>query len=291
MKSLLFLLPIFCLSQASYGQSTAQDKISVGLDLYGGGSNLPGLRHFTDQLWAGRELFTPSVAYLRWESSQGTTARLALGVGDVTRGSNALYKQPVELWVKHGSVTAGRFFTHFGQQEWQYEAKEGLQWEGALGSLNVTAALQKSPTSPQSHGYVRLLHAPNTKTQLGLSVASGEGFSYGTILNRGIGADASLTRGAWLLRSELDSFSGAQQQRFHFGMLSATYQGLAGEVRPFVSYYDWQDSTQAQALGSFHSLIAGVGFPVTGGLSAELAGSKANKRFNGWLQLHFTWEH
>lgn len=297
MKRLLLLLPVLCLSSASYSQTPPPPArgLFVGLDLYGGVSNLPGLRRFGDQLWAGNQTFTPSVATLRWESGQQTSARLSVGVADATKGDSPAYRQPVELWVKRtlgqGSVTAGRFFTPFGQQEWQFEAKEGAQWEGPLGALRATVALQKDPTTKKSNGYLRAVHSADSNTQVALSLASGQGITYGTALETGVGADATLTRGSWLLRSELDHFTGPQKQHFSFAMGSATYQGLKGGLKPFTSYYHWDDHTTAGAFGSFHTLIGGVTFPAGPGLTVETAGAQQGNRFNSWLQLRFTWEH
>ena len=295
MKRLSLLLFVLALPQTSYSQTKPKAGLFAGLDLYGGLSNIPGLRRFSDQLWAGNQIFTPSVAYLRWESGQSTSARVAVGVGDAARGSNALYKQPVELWVKQksgaGSLTAGRFFTPFGQQEWQYETKEGLQWEQPLGPLALTVALQKDPLTRRGNAYVRLVHAPEESTQVGLSLAGGKGFSYGTDFEQGVAVDATLTRGPWLLRTEWDYYTAPRGQRFPFGMATATYQGLRGGIRPFASYYTWKDTSSAATFGDYSALIGGVGFPITAGLSAEAATTKAGSRQNTWLQLHFTWEH
>ena len=265
--------------------------IHAGLDLYGGISSRPGLRRFADQLWAGNQIFTPSVGYLRWENGQKTSARIAVGLGDATRGSEALYKQPVEAWVKQqvgaGSVTVGRFFTPFGQQEWQYESREGVQWE----SRALTLALQSNTTTKRTNGYLRAPLSSTEDTQLGLSLAVGKGFSYSSSFDQGVGLDATLTRGAWKLRSEIDRFSGAQKARFEFAFGSVSYQRLPSGLEPFVSYYHWRDTSTAQDLGNYHTLIGGVTAPVGPHLSLEAATAREGSRQNTWLQFHFTREH
>lgn len=294
---LAVLFVVLGLASACQAQTpVASPRLTVGLDLYGGISSKAGLRRFSDQLWAANQIYTPSVATLNWASGQGTEARVAIGLGEASRGDAALYKQPVELWGRQklggGSLQVGRFFTPFGLQEWQYEAREGIQWESARGALGVTASLQKDPVTRRGNGYLRLLTTSKSEaTQLGVSLAGGKGFSYGTALEQGIGLDATLHRGAWLLRSELDRFVGPQRQGFRFALASATYEGLTSGVQPFVSYYDWQDRTQAQELGTFHTLIGGATLPVSKGLTAELAGAQEGKRFQTWLQFHFVWEH
>ncbi|WP_394795271.1 hypothetical protein [Armatimonas sp.] len=265
--------------------------IHAGLDLYGGISSRPGRRRFADQLWAGNQIFTPSVGYLRWENGQKTSARVSVGVGDAVRGSNALYKQPVEAWAKQqvgaGSVTVGRFFTPFGLQEWQYEAREGVQWESSA----FTLAVQSNTTTKRTNGYLRAPLVSTADTQLGVSLVTGKGFSYSSSFDQGAGIDATLTRGAFKLRSELDRFSGPQKARFEFAFGSVSYQRLPLEIQPYVSYYHWHDTSAAQAHGSYHTLIGGVTAPVGPNLSLDVATAQEGSRQNTWLQFHFTWEH
>ncbi len=265
--------------------------IHAGLDLYCGISSRPGLRRFADQLWAGNQIYTPSVGYLRWEDGQKTSARISVGVGDAARGSNALYKQPVEAWVKQqvgtGNVTVGRFFTPFGQQEWQYETREGVQWESNAFLL----AVQNNTITRRTNAYFRAPLLAKEDTQLGVSLATGKGFSFSSSFDQGVGVDATLTRGAFKLRSEIDRFSGPQKARFEFAFGSVSYQRLPSGIEPFVSYYHWRDTSAAQDLGSYHTLIGGVTAPIGPNLSLEAATAREGSRQNTWLQLHFTWEH
>lgn len=264
--------------------------VHAGIDIYGGVSSRPGLRRFTDQLWAGNQLFTPSVGYLRWDNGQKTSARIALGIGQSTTGRDPLFKQPVELWVRQqersGALTTGRFFATFGQNEWQFESRDGVQWESGA----VTLAIQNNKDTQRANGYLRAQHTLSKTDQVGLSLAAGRGFSYSSGFDQGIGVDATLVRGPWQLRSELDRFSDSQRARFEFAFSSLTYQRLPAGIEPFVRYYQWHDASRAQALGSYHTLIGGLTAPIGPGLSLEAASAKDGSRQNTWVQLQFTWE-
>ena len=283
----VFALAFFALP-ASAQDSAPVKALRVGLDLYAGASDIPGQKRPTDQLWAGQTVFTPSVAYASWTGGRGTSARVALGVGATTLRRPRLFPQPVEAWarqeLKGGSaaLTVGRFFAPFGQQEWQYEAKDGAMWES--GSVTLSA---------QSKGvfYGRKTVLLASGATLGVSVASGRGFSYGSSHSRGAALDFLGERGGWRVRAESDRLfypgSGAGNFRFDFAQLA---YARGKRVLPFLSRYDWRDSRTQGGLGDFKSEIAGVHWTLTPSLSLETATARANGRRVAWAQLHFTQE-
>lgn len=277
----------------AWAQAPPSGGLHVGLDLYVGASNAPGHRRLTDQFWAAESTFTPSVATLRWEGSPRRAARLAVGIGDASTAAAPTFRQPVEAWYQEplgdGALTVGRFFTPFGAQEWQYEAHDGLMWTGAQGRTQLIAAVQKSPGSDRTHLYARLGASLPGDASVGLSVAAGRGFSYDSPHDRGIAVDATVPRGPWTLRGEVDAFSGPDGARFRFatGTLSCT---VHPGVEPFVTGYRWSERGPVESLGSFRSAIVGVAWQATSVLGVEAATARAAGRSVTWLQLHVAWE-
>lgn len=265
-----------------------ESRLSVGLDAYAGLSDIPGQKRPTDQLWAAQTVFTPSVVYGRWSDGKGVTARAALGVGGATLRRPRLFPQPVELWVrkefKSGSdaLTLGRFFAPFGQQEWQYESKSGAQWES--GALSV--AVQE-----RGRLYGRWSGSVAPGATLGVSAASGRGFSYGSVHDKGLGLDFLLEKKNWRVRAESDRFFGAQKSRFRFDFGQLTWTG-GGKIQPFVSRYTWHDSLAQSAggLGAFRSEILGMNWGLRPGVSLETATARAEGHRVAWAQLHLVRE-
>jgi hypothetical protein len=261
-------------------------RLTVGLDAYAGLSDIPGQKRPTDQLWAAQTVFTPSVVYGRYDNGKGVTARAALGVGGATLRRPRLFPQPVELWarkeLKPGALTLGRFFAPFGQQEWQYEAKNGAQWE----SGGLSAALQE-----RGRLYGRWSGSVAPGTTLGVSAASGRGFSYGSIHDKGLGLDFLGEKKNWRLRAESDRFFGAQKSRFRFDFAQLTWTG-GGRVQPFVSRYTWHDSQSQEGggLGAFRSEIVGISWGLRPGVSVETATARVGGRRVSWAQMRITRE-
>jgi hypothetical protein len=261
-----------------------EKAVTVGVDLYAGLSDIPGQRRPTDQLWAGQTVFTPSVVYATWAGQRGTSARLALGVGGATLRTPRLFPQPVEAWVRQGkdgrALTLGRFFAPFGQQEWQFQARNGAMVE--VGRLTLAA---------QERGmlYGRWSAPVAPGATLGVSAASGRGFSYGSVYNRGAGLDLAAAGSGWQLRAESDRFYGPFGARFRFDFARLEWTRNRA-VQPFVSRYDWHDSQSeaAGALGSFRSEIVGATWPITPQLSLETATARASGRRVAWAQVRFT---
>lgn len=256
-----------------------EKALHVGMDLSMGASDIPGQRRVTDQMWDG----PPSVTCMTWKK-RGASARIAVGVGNATLKQPGMFPQPVEAWgrqeLKNGSaITLGRFFAPFGQQEWEYEAKDGAMWE----EKNLTVALQD-----RGRLYVRNSFAVATGATLGVSAARGRGFSFGSPYQVGMALDFQAERGLWKLRAESDRFShptgGVGRFRFDFAQLAY----VAGKrIQPFLSRYDWRDSHADAALGSFRREIVGVNWSLRPGVSLETATAHAEGRQVAWAQLHF----
>jgi hypothetical protein len=284
-----FALTIFLLAFPVLAQDPAPSKaLHVGLDVYAGVSDIPGQRRPTDQLWAGQTVFTPSVAYATW-TGQSTSAKVSLGVGEATLRRPRLFRQPVEAWVRQelnggaAALSVGRFFAPFGQQEWQYEAREGAMWEAG----HLTVAVQN-----RGVGYGRWTTTLAPGAILGVSAARGRGFSYGSTYTRGAALDLLAERGGWRVRAESDRFfqpeDGAESDfRFDFAQLAYTKNK---RVQPFLSRYDWRDSRAGGGMGSFRSEIVGANWTLSPSLSLETATALAGGRRVAWGQLRFTQE-
>jgi hypothetical protein len=142
-------------AQGAPAQEPAPTTLSIGVDAYSGISNLTGYKRYSDGFWAaGAGPAYPSIAYLKWQESNGATAKFAYGTGDLYRGRNSIVTQPVEAWYQRPlgkfSLTAGKFWVPFALQEWQYETKWGVQLQRTFGSTNVTGSVN----------YDRVTHDP-----------------------------------------------------------------------------------------------------------------------------------
>ncbi len=100
--------------------------LTLGADLFGGVSNLPGARRFRDGFWIGSGPNYPSNLYGIYNAKDGTNAKIAVSVGKLYNGSVENFDQPIEAYVsknyKGTQLTAGKFYVPFELAEWQYES-------------------------------------------------------------------------------------------------------------------------------------------------------------------------
>ncbi len=264
--------------------------LRFGVESWLGASNQAGFRRITDQFWAAQSSFTPSMASATYGDGKGRTAKVGLGFGEATLGRDRFMPQPVEAWVRDATgpatITVGRFFAPFGVQEWQYEPRDGVQWEAPWARGQAALAVQTS-NGRRSNGYFRYGRDVSKQWNVGVSAAVGAGFSYGSAHDRGFGIDATGATGRVSTMIEADQFSGAGTA-FRFAMARADY-AILPRWSPFVSTYRWRE-TGSDVLGSWKATMAGVAWKISDGLDLEAAVSRAAGRDVRWFQLHWAWE-
>lgn len=268
-------------------------RLSAGVDVYSGVSNLEGQRRFSDGFWAsGASLAYPSIAFLKLDRRDGSAAKLSLGTGDLYRGSSSTVKQPVEAWYQKPvgklTLTAGKYWVPFALQEWQYEIKPGVQMQRALGASDYVASLNYDRLTHHPNFYFRTGRNFGSKTNIGLSLAAGNGISYGSIHNKAFGLDVSLQGRNFKLFSEFVAMQRRSSDRFTFFYNKLVYD-KPDSLKPFVAYYNWKDKNDS--FGSFHSIAYGTTYQIRPGLLIEGGGAKTGDKTIYWVQLHFLLEH
>jgi hypothetical protein len=276
----------------SGAETAPENTFAAGLDVYSGISNYEGVRRFSDGFWmAGAGLAYPSVAYLKMERRDGSSARLTMGAGDMYRGSSRTVNQPVEAWFQKPvgklSVTAGKFWVPFALQEWQYESKYGVQLQRKLGQTDFIGSVNYDRVSQCPNLYFRAGHNFREGVSAGVSLAAGEGLSYGSLHNKAIALDASLQNGNLQFFSEFSVLQRRASDRFTFFHLKLIYDRDA-RLKPFAAFYKWND--RGDAFGDFRSLAAGATYTIRPELLVEggLAATRDKNIF--WIQLHLTLE-
>jgi hypothetical protein len=263
----------------------------AGADLYYGGSNLDGFRHFRDGFWvAGSSLAYPSHVYLRYNQQNGAQAKVAISLGELYNGSTG-FEQPVEAWWKqplkgsNGSVTLGKFYVPFDLQEWEYETKWGGLYEGEWNGTTLGAAVVYNRNVDHANGYARVGHNFSKHVNVGVSLAAGSGLMYDTVHDKAIGVDLTASAGDWELLSEYMGARGTAAQRFRFNWARLNYNRWE-RFKPFVARYDYKDTTGA--LGAFRSYVGGAGYALRPDLSLEGGYAVATGKNIWFAQIHWT---
>lgn len=278
-------------TETAPSEGVTERAFKAGVDLFYGVSNLPGARRFRDGFWIGYGPAYPSVVYGRWETPKGSAAKVAVGVGKLYNGSVANVDQPVEAWYQRplGSqtVTVGKFYVPFALQEWQYETKWGVQLAGKAGKADYVVSANHNHNVDAVNVYGRVSQALTKNITLGLSLGGGQGFSFDSVHDRGIGLDATAEWRGWQLNSEYVVLQRRAQERFQFAFAKLAYTRL-GRLTPFISRHTWFD--RAGELGNFNNSAAGLAYQLTPTLAVEGAFARGGGQSVRWIQAHYTAE-
>lgn len=234
---------------------------------------------------------TPSVAWLAWEAARGCGAKLSLGLGRLFNGASRVYDQPAEAWVRvpagPARLSVGKLWMPFAAQEWLLETRAGAlaEWEGGAWSLALAAG--QRPHSRGICAYLRAGRRFGEAASVGISAAAGQGLSYGSSHDQGMGLDAEASLGRVRISGEHVALRPGGGSAFSF--LSGRIAWDTGSPwTPFAAAYSWND--RAGELGRFRSTIYGITWQITPsiGLEAALAATSAGRAH--WVQLSNAWE-
>lgn len=271
--------------------SALRGILSLGGDVYFGSTNATGIRaRNNDGMWAaGAGTAFPSNLSVNWRSGEARAARLSFGIGDMYTKSGTSFRQPVEAFYQvpasgGASFTVGKFYVPFAAQEWVYEPKWGTMYQMQRGAMNYTASLNYNFNRDTPNAYFRVGRLWGAKTNLGLSAGVGRGLIFDTSHTVAVGADVMHDFGSVLFTAEYDfAHSPNGPFQFLYGKLAYT---RAGNFMPYVGAYYWHDG--AQELGTYHSVVVGLGYRVSQHLALEGAYARGNGRNIVWFQSHVT---
>ncbi|MDQ3815354.1 MAG: hypothetical protein M3347_15655 [Armatimonadota bacterium] len=267
-------------------------SVTLGVDYYYGASDLPGFKRFNDGFWAGYGLGFPSEGRVQWEDGKGSAARVTLGLGDY-RTQAITNRQPLEAWYKapvgKWNVTAGKFWVPFALTEWEGETKRGLLVERGMGLNGIAASINYNNITNSGNFYTRFSRRLRKNATVGVSLGAGDGLTFGSLHNKGLGLDASVAWKGWRLQSEYVLFQRRAADRFRFGYARLSYEKLR-RLTPYVAYYNWKD--KSGTFGDFRSTVLGLNLQLTPQLALEGATSSTSMNDNvSWVQLHWKWDH
>jgi hypothetical protein len=299
MKARLLIYVVMCLcliiADPSYAQKTPPSpasRLTGGLDFYGGVSDINAFTSYTDQLWAGQSTFTPSVLHADYDGK--TKARVAIGVGKLSRGSGATYAPIVEGWAERiigkGTVRVGRFFAPFATQEWEYESKDGVQWSHEGGDSGVNLSLVRDRNTRQNALYGRVFQGVAHNTTMGLSLATGKSVSYGAY-TQGMGLDFTKTTSSGTFRADWEHFRDSSSENFNFAF--ARYDHTKHAIlHPYISRYDWSQKGSVGSGGSYHASVLGIQYILPKNLTLDAGRVFEGKRNRNYVQITWnaTWQ-
>jgi hypothetical protein len=265
--------------------------LSIGMEYYMGVSNFGGSRaRVNDGMWAGWGTFYPSNVSVNWRNAENRAFRLSLGLGDMTTSSGGAFRQPIEAYyqmpLRGGqSLTVGKFFVPFATQEWEYESKPGIVWQGARGDYSYAASLNYNTNQNTPNIYLRLGRQFGENTMLGLSAGFGRGLFYNTSHRTAFALDFAHNFGSAQFNFEYNLANGPNGM-FHFGVGRLTLTNL-GRWEPFLGFFTWRD--RAEEIGNFRSSVLGLRYHVSSYLTLEGAYSRVGSGNVYWLQsyIHF----
>ncbi len=261
----------------------------AGADIFFGIANLAGpTKRITDRHWAAVQTFEPSVVYVEWAGGSGDDLRLSVGVGDNYVGSDRSTKQPVEcLWrrpIGTATLTLGKHWTPFAQQEWEYETRWGAMCETDLGQNTVALSLTHNEDTDAANALARVGREVADGVEVGISAAAGRGWSYSTSHSKGYGLDVLAELGSLTVTAEAMVAEGPYG-RFSFGFLKTMYDAGRG-WRPYVGAYYGHDTAEEQ--GELRSAVLGVEVDAAPHLMIEPGVGRASGRNVWWLTGRLT---
>jgi hypothetical protein len=267
--------------------SVANGSVKLGLVYYSGLTNYSGQdRRSTDGVWAGAQTCYPSNVSLNWSRGESAAARLSIGIGDTYAGPHRAMEQPIEAWyqarVGGCQLTAGKYYTPFALQEWQWEPKYGMMLAGAAGQYSYSASFQYNTRLDHPNLYLHAGRQLGAKTTVGVSGAVGRGLSYDSSHDVALAADLTHEFAAARWVSEY-VFADGPNGPFHFVFGKLTWTEL-GRWAPYLGLYYWHDA--AGELGNFKSAVGGAAYRVTPLLSLEPNFARTGDRSVYWIQAH-----
>jgi len=303
LKSLGFLIVLLVLATAAvWGEDTSTpaqadetscaSTLKIGVDHYAGISDMPGKRRYNDGMWAGNGTTLPSVAYVKWEGPNESSAKLAYGTGEMYDDYPEQYSGPIEAYYQRrigsASVTFGKFWVPFAQQEWMYNPQWGAMASWSLGRASLTASANKNENRHRLNAYFRGAYAITDQIEIGASAALGRGFHFDCIHDRGYALDTTISCSNFRFCGEYNYFT-AKESDNEFEYLSGKlFYEKWERVTPFVQKFWWAD--KSEAFGDFHSTVAGVDWQITPELGVQAATAPTSAGDVSWLQVHWAWE-
>jgi hypothetical protein len=265
-------------------------SVSIGGDFYYGRSNLEGFKRLRDGFWAaGSGLAYPSALELRLATRKGAEAKIAFGIGNFYTADDSTFDQPHEAWYRTPTgglnLTVGKFYVPFALQEWQYETKWGVMFEGERGASTWAASVNYNQNVNSTNVYARVGRNFGKKVNVGLSLAAGKGLSYDSIHNKAAGLDATASWKGWNLYAEGLTMRRHSSERFNFGWVKLEYDKM-GKLKPFIAHWRWRDSTDN--FGRFRSNAIGASYEILPQLAIEGGFAHTSEDNIKWIQLHWT---
>jgi hypothetical protein len=274
---------------ADGGEEARKPGFKAGAELFFGLSNMAGpVRRITDRQWAAVDASEPSYVYLDWAGAAGDDARLSLGVGDMYVGRDRTTKQPVECWWRHpagsGSVTLGKHYVPFAQQEWEFETRWGAMAEADVKGAALTCSATHNADTSALNATVRVGREVSDGVEVGLSAAAGRGWCLSTSHSRGYGVDAVAEIGKLTLTTE-GLVAEGPAGRYTFGFVKAM-AAPCPTCRPYVGLYYGHDT--ADEMGELRSAVIGVELDAGPYLMVEPGYGRASGRNVWWLSARLS---
>ena len=292
-----FLAPAVAVLLVSAAVSYAETpKITAGVDAYIGTSDIDGQRDFNDGIWAAggpsNSMALPSTIYISSDFGNGLTAKASYGIGDMNQYKpNDVDRMP-ELYVSKQSgdftVTAGKFWVPFAYQDWEWETKPGVMVKWAKGATNVTGAVvyNDNKQADDTNSYLRIGQSLGEGVDVGVSVASGKGWSFNSPHDTGYGLDYAISKNKFNLVGEaLQATTGAGD--FWYTMSKISYTGF-DKVTPFIVWNSWNDESGFN--GRWRSTTYGADIALCKYVSLQAGYAPTSVGERAWAQLHVTLE-
>lgn len=272
-------------------ESTALTPLSLGFEIYQGTSNMPGVHHLTDGMWAGNGAYFPSLTYVEYTGAKGDVIRTSVGIGQLYTEKEAGNNQPIEAYWKKpwgkSTVTVGKFYIPFAQQEWLYSSEWGALAEWSSGKYAFSASTTYNKDLNRPNFYLKSSYQMAEDAQVSLSLAEGKGFCTDSSHGRGLAVDTNVGFKGWRFTSEYNYYAASSSNAFNF-LYGKLYYEKLGKCKPFVGKYWWKD--ECGELGNFRCNVLGADYQLTPWLSMEGAISDTSDGTVSWLQFTTKWQ-
>jgi hypothetical protein len=265
--------------------------LSLGFELYQGTSNLAGVHRLTDGMWAGNGAYFPSVTYVEWTGLKGDVMKASIGVGRLYTEKESGTNQPVEAYWKKplgkSTLTVGKFYIPFAQQEWLYLAQWGAMTEWTSGRVSFSASANYNKNLDRPNFYAKGNYQVAEDAQVALSLAAGKGFCTDSSHGRGVALDTNVGFKGWRFCGEYNHYdAGTSGDAFDF-LSGKLYYEKFGKWKPFIAKYWWKDD--CGELGNFRSNVIGADYELSPWLTIQGAISDTSDGTVSWLQFTSRW--
>ncbi len=262
---------------------------TFGLDLYQGRSDLNDYKNYNDGMWAGIAPLFPSNVYIKWTTEDGVTAKAALGTGDLHNDKKYVLDRFPELWLSKEingiTWTLGKTWVPFAIGEWEWESKPGAKADWSKDALSVSAAATYNEPMKAGNYYMRLGYALSPEVSVGVSGASGKGWTFNTVHDSGYGLDATATyQGVKALAEYVKATHKSGDFEFQFAKL---IWDRDAKLKPYVAAYRFDDKSAAFR---YRGSVVGLDYKLHEFAAIESGYTWHNSGNNYWVQLHLTWE-